>query len=42
MTAAFLIPLDKLKLENIMKYKDFCMLVMQISSYRLVFVDEKA
>ena len=42
MTAAILVPLDKLKFSNILKYEDFCMYVMQIAPYRLVFVDEKS
>ena len=37
-----LIPLDKLKLSNIVKYEDFCSYVMQIAPYRIVFVDEKS
>ena len=42
MTAPELVPLDKLKLSNIVKYKEFCSYVMHVASYRLVFVDEKS
>ena len=42
MTTAILVPLDKLTFSKILKYKDFCMYVMQIALYRLVFVDEKS
>ena len=42
MTAAILVPLDKIKCLNILKYEDICMYVMQIAPYRLVFVDEKS
>ena len=41
MTVPVLIPLDKLKLSNIVKYEDFCLYVMQIAPYRIVFVDKK-
>ena len=41
MTAAILVPLDKLNFSNILKCEDFCMYAMQIATYRLVFVDEK-
>ena len=42
MTVTILVPLDKLKFSNILKYEDFRMYVIQIAPYRLVFVDEKS
>ena len=41
MTAKIIVLLDKLKLLEIVKIEDFCMLVMRIASYRLLFADEK-
>ena len=42
MTAKVCVLLDKFKLSNIVKTEDFCMLVMKIASFRLIFVGKKS
>ena len=40
--AAVLVPIDKLKFKNVVRYDDYCGFVRGIPSERLVFVDEKS
>ena len=42
MTAKIRVLLDEFKFSKILKTEDFCMLVMQIASFRLILVDKKS
>ena len=42
MTAKICVLLDKFNLLKIVSTKDFCMLVMKIASFRLIFVGKKS
>ena len=42
LVAAVLVPIDKLKFKNVVRYDDYCGFVRGISSERLVFVEKKS
>ena len=37
-----LVPIDKMKFQNVVRYDDYCGYVRGVSTYRIVFVDEKS